>query len=1217
MDLSGKPYYDRSEESIKKNYSKLAFKPDVPLQQSELNELQALIEHHLKTSGDAIFSDGDIVSGFDFDITEITDGGLNINFHEGMIYLDGKVRKFDGGTAVITGVGDETIHAYIESDIVTHVDDPSLLDPTIGAPSESSQGSDRVREIVKIGANDPEYTKIFDFEEGKLLVTVDKPGVDKIMDVLAERTYDESGSYRVAGYELYVDNTQETGTEVSLIATAGKAYIRGYKVEKPSSTRIPIRKSTDSREVIDESQVYYDKIGAVTHQRVTLNNRPVEAIRSVTGQVTQVNATVTRNSSSRLDTLGHTGVTTIESFRVAGAPISYTQGVDYQLINGNQIQWLVGGRAPTSSSTYQVTYRYTKTFIRGVDYELLTTTEVDSNGMPAYYLSFSIAVNKPVDGTSLSITYTYYLSRKDLVMLDRLGKFTIIEGQPSTIDSVVSPNANDPLTLPIGTITVFPNSLTATTNSETVTNIPFEKLQKLVARVQTLEYNMSTMAMDISAQQGHDPMLLRGIFADGFNTLEKLDEGLVGLPESVTHTVNGVEVTETLPLTYVAYSFEDAEITLPFKEEKQNDMTILNSTTGSGWRPMTSWGEGRILTSPYKRVTLINQPIATGIMNVNPYMVFGDTEGILKLSPANDNWISKEQVTITNTTSKTYRVNKWWLHNGETRNSDSEFIKANQNSIDWDGGKGINTKQKGIDGNTRIGTITSNGGTNTIETVIDYMRKRTVKITATGLSPNMDNMYLTFNGIKVDLVPNSGYAGTRAGTVKSNPTGKVMASFEVPDGQRCGSVDVELKSPTDTIGKTTSAGAIYTAQGIKRTVENIINKVRVTTKLYDPLAQSFQVLDDRIIAGVGLYFQSKDANVPVTVQIRGMSDGGHPNRTIYAERVLQPADVLTSTKGTTVTPVYFDDPLMAKAGDTYAIVVVTDSANYNMFIAKMGSTYLTDTKKKLTTQAYAKGVLFSSSNAQTWTPHQDSDMKFQVYATEFKEGESTVQFDTINGIDMDKLLLTASYLTPQNTGCRWEIRYVLEGYAEGTQIETQPWVPIGNFIDIDPTSKALKAQLRATFYSNKYMSPMFALDDFSLMSFLTETRGSYIGKTVDMVGAEYDTINITYQYYAPELAGANPVTLRLYVGDPLVNGQFVFRTLAQFRNPTDVTEVGNTVTTEFIGDIDLNGFRTVKHTIVVPKKNLNKFKVRIDLKTATPVARPRVKALRCTLTDEH
>lgn len=1184
IDISGAPYYDRFTAS--KNYNKLLFNPDRPLQQSELIELQSILEHYLRTAGDAIFSDGDIISGLDFDITDSAEGRKLVNIHEGLIYLDGKVRQLTGNIVTLNGVGTETIGAHVRQTKISYIDDPTLLDPTIGAPSESSQGADRLKEEVVLEANNPDATEVYRFEDGKLFVNRNSSSsLSKVLDILAERTFDESGSYRVNGFELYTDETQETQDSVSLMVSSGRAYVQGYKVEKPSASRIAIPKSLDTREVIDETTTYHDTVSEAKHQKVRLNNRPVADIRSVTAPVF-VSSQVARSGSQQYDNLPNSNIVAITKVTTSKGVAS--QGTDYQLENGNRIRWVIGSsKAPVSGETYNVQYNYMKLMVKGVDYNLVENKEeLDFNGYPTYYVSFNgLTGSKPVDGEMVHTTYTYYLARKDLITVDSDGKFTVISGQPDVLDSVTPPSNNDPLTLELGTITVFPNSLVSRVNSNTVTNIPFESLQKIVARVGTLEYNVANLSMDTYAKQGYDPTTLRGIFADSFSTTDKLDTGLEGQLE------NGE------PIQYVSFGFKDAEITLPFKSQKDNTMTMLPSSDLDATFKSNTWG--RIVTAPYKKVAIISQQLATGVMNVNPYLVYDSAEGVLSLNPSNDSWVDTENVIINNKKTTTSRISAlWWRGNENFANSDSSFIQKNQDSITWDGGKGV-----GASGSNFSGTLVENVGTNTIDTIIEFMRSRDVKISAQGLRPFADNLYLVFNGIKLDLkVGAVGSKGTKEGTLKADGKGSVEGSFTVPAGQRCGTVNVELKND-EPVGSS-SASTVYTAHGTHRVVENIINTTRITVTLYDPLAQSFQVQENRILSGAGLYFNSKDEVAPIIVQLRGMSDGGQPNNVIYAEKVLQPSEIKVSEFGTEETVVTFDDPVMAKAMDTFALVIITESSNYNMYIAKMGQTFIDNADEKLRSQAYPKGVLFSSSNAQTWTAHQDSDLKFHIYATEFKPGDATVMFTPIKDIpNMDKLLIVASYLTPANTGCRWEVRYVLADEDVSVAIDSKPWRPTTSFSDIEGGALIREAQLRATFTANKYMSPMFALDDFSLMSFLTATKGSYIGKTVDMTGAEFNTIDTSYSQYIPNTQCK--VTPKYHLGETNPDGTLKWETLETLKT------AGATVSTKTTAP-DANGFTIVTHTVKMTGAKKT-FKVRLDLTSPTPVLRPRVKNLRNTM----
>lgn len=80
-----------------------------------------------------------------------------------------------------------------------------MLDQTSGVPSHFSEGADRLEETVVLGVNDDEASNIYRFENGQLYINPDTPEMDKINKVLAERTFDESGSYRVRGFDMYTE----------------------------------------------------------------------------------------------------------------------------------------------------------------------------------------------------------------------------------------------------------------------------------------------------------------------------------------------------------------------------------------------------------------------------------------------------------------------------------------------------------------------------------------------------------------------------------------------------------------------------------------------------------------------------------------------------------------------------------------------------------------------------------------------------------------------------------------------------------------------------------------------------------------------------------------------------------------------------------------------------------------------------------------------------
>lgn len=65
-DLSVSPYFDEGAAGLEKNYYKILFKPSVPVQVRELNELQTILQNQIEEFGDNILKKGTIVRGCNF-----------------------------------------------------------------------------------------------------------------------------------------------------------------------------------------------------------------------------------------------------------------------------------------------------------------------------------------------------------------------------------------------------------------------------------------------------------------------------------------------------------------------------------------------------------------------------------------------------------------------------------------------------------------------------------------------------------------------------------------------------------------------------------------------------------------------------------------------------------------------------------------------------------------------------------------------------------------------------------------------------------------------------------------------------------------------------------------------------------------------------------------------------------------------------------------------
>lgn len=65
-DLSVSPYFDEAAAGLEKNYYKVLFKPSVPVQVRELNELQTILQNQIEEFGDNIIKKGSIIRGCSF-----------------------------------------------------------------------------------------------------------------------------------------------------------------------------------------------------------------------------------------------------------------------------------------------------------------------------------------------------------------------------------------------------------------------------------------------------------------------------------------------------------------------------------------------------------------------------------------------------------------------------------------------------------------------------------------------------------------------------------------------------------------------------------------------------------------------------------------------------------------------------------------------------------------------------------------------------------------------------------------------------------------------------------------------------------------------------------------------------------------------------------------------------------------------------------------------
>src|SRR5690606_35737374 len=117
-------YFNRFDPT--KEFESHLFRAGFVLQSAELNEIQHSASNRIRGIADALFMDGDGVR--DARIVVNSDAG-DVICESGAVCLNGAVRGVPTGTLSVATTGIVTVGLYLQSSVVTELDDPALRDP--------------------------------------------------------------------------------------------------------------------------------------------------------------------------------------------------------------------------------------------------------------------------------------------------------------------------------------------------------------------------------------------------------------------------------------------------------------------------------------------------------------------------------------------------------------------------------------------------------------------------------------------------------------------------------------------------------------------------------------------------------------------------------------------------------------------------------------------------------------------------------------------------------------------------------------------------------------------------------------------------------------------------------------------------------------------------------------------------------------------------------
>lgn len=674
---------------------------------------------------------------------------------------------------------------------------------------------------------------------------------------------------------------------------------------------------------------------------------------------------------------------------------------------------------PFTKDSYNSEYRDIPIFTSpttGKSYRLSDVLDFRPVKAPNGSLTGHVVV-APTTANDNKFNYSQYLPRTDKIALTKDRNFKVISGIPS-VDA--TPPVDDPEAMTLYNITL--NGFTVDKDDVQVQKIEnrrytMQDIAQIEDRLDAVEYFTNLSLLEQQAKSS--PLLdsngieipKKGILVDGFRG----------------HSVSDVQD----PMYSASIDYENGEMRPAFRNRvyRMNSVASPSNVTGSS--------DG-IYTLAYTTTPLINQPLATTSLNVNPSGVFNYL-GFARTTPSSDFWYD-------DTRAPTVRVNtdgendawifgsplgtgpgeakgfgtQWrdWESNWSGISRTNSYVSDNFNSsrsvfVTSSGTRTIpSTSSSSIVPNSLVNTI---GDLQVRNDLLPYARNIQVNVKARSLRPNT-TFYLFVDGISVSVSP----------SIVSDASGFVNFNFTIPASTfGTGRKNIRLTdSSTNNLSATTSAAdCVLSIQGTwgnnkdgivtTRTVQSrreSVRSERIVTNVFgktvqrsgfvklvgytDPLSQSFFVDPAIYPSGIftkkiTLYFKSKDNdnNMPLTLTLRPIINGfPHPSKYIPLSDVsLASNSVQTTTNASIGTDFEFSSPIYLAPGE-YAFSLTTPSNNFEIYTSQVGSNVIKQTTSEATVRAtkqpYARS-LYKNQTSSGVQKSETEDIKFLLHLCNF------------------------------------------------------------------------------------------------------------------------------------------------------------------------------------------------------------------------------------------
>ena len=524
--------------------------------------------------------------------------------------------------------------------------------------------------------------------------------------------------------------------------------------------------------------------------------------------------------------------------------------------------------SPTPSGQFQLAnsydFRPTVQNITGASTTLSVVDQITANSFSFNFRQFTgtggVTVDMPQPTSNIQSDFEFYLGKKAALFLTTTGEFKLIEGvsaeEPSPPKGI--DNAMKLASLSIPAYTFSPKDISL--QRYKTQRFTMRDIGRLKDRLETIESMTALSLLERDAESFE---------IQDANGLNRFKSGFV-VDNFAGHRV-GDTINSDYQIAIDPANNEARPVCI-----MRNAELIELATTDSDRTTVGYQKTGDLITLPYTNKTLVDQPYATRVENVQPY-INASWVGQIQLTPDSDNWFETETapdliINVDGNFSSVVNANRnnlgtiwnaWetqWsgvvsITPGELQNTSGAGRIPN---FIWQ--RGIQTvrsdlRRTGLSTTVVENVVEESTGNKIISrAVVPFVRPREITFVGQGFLPNT-RLYPFFEGKDVSayVTPASSTYTTDTTIVAGSPliaqtSGKVEGTFNIPDykfrGQRSvpkfktGEVEFRLTSSATnqraglggvTTDPATAGSVIYAASGILETEQESIVATRNAT----------------------------------------------------------------------------------------------------------------------------------------------------------------------------------------------------------------------------------------------------------------------------------------------------------------------------------------------------------------------------------------------------